>query len=139
MFATSRSATKRERAAALGADEVFEPGARLPGRVDAVMETVGEATWAHSLRSLRPGGVVVVSGSTSGPNPPADLQRMFFRQLSVVGSTMGTRDELEALVAFLGETGVRPLVDDARPLGDARPAFEQMAAGDVFGKLILTV
>ncbi len=139
VFATSRSATKRERAAALGADEVFEPGARLPGRVDAVMETVGEATWAHSLRSLRPGGVVVVSGSTSGPNPPADLQRMFFRQLSVVGSTMGTRDELEALVAFLGETGVRPLVDDARPLGDARPAFEQMAAGDVFGKLILTV
>jgi NADPH:quinone reductase-like Zn-dependent oxidoreductase len=138
VFATSRSAAKRDRAAALGADQVFESGARLPGRVDAVMETVGEATWAHSLRSLRPGGVVVVSGSTSGPNPPADLQRMFFRQLSVVGSTMGTRDELEALVAFLGETGVRPLVDDERPLADARPAFERIAAGDLFGKLILT-
>ena len=60
------------------------------GKVDAVMESVGDATWAHSLRSLRPGGRVVVCGATSGPNPPADLNRVFFLQLQVLGSTMGT-------------------------------------------------
>ena len=71
------------------------PGARLPERVDAVMETVGAATWTHSLRSLRPGGIVVISGATSGPNPDStELNRIFFLQLRVVGSTMGTRAEL---------------------------------------------
>ena len=94
VWATSRSEAKRARALELGADAVFEPGARLPERVDAVMETVGEATWDHSLKSLRPGGVLVVSGATSGQNPPASLNRVFFLQLSVIGSTMGTRDEL---------------------------------------------
>jgi NADPH:quinone reductase-like Zn-dependent oxidoreductase len=76
------------------------------------METVGEATWAHSLRALEPGGTVVVSGATSGPNPPADLARVFYRQLSIVGSTMGTRDELVRLVRLLEATGVRPLIDE---------------------------
>ena len=93
---------------ALGADEAFEAGARLPERVDAVMESVGEATWSHSLKSLRPGGRVVVCGSTSGPNPPADLARVFFLQLSVIGSTMGTRDELEQLLAFCAEHSLDP-------------------------------
>src|SRR5215469_13020252 len=94
VWATSRSEAKRDRALALGADQVFPPGARLPERVDAVMETVGEATWAHSLRALKPGGAIVICGATSGSAPPADLSRVFFLQLSVVGSTMGTRDEL---------------------------------------------
>ncbi|MBX6769751.1 MAG: zinc-binding dehydrogenase, partial [Actinomadura rubrobrunea] len=92
VWATSRSEAKRERALELGADAAFEPGARLPERVDAVMETVGQATWSHSLKSLRPGGRIVVSGATSGQVPPAELNRVFFLQLSVVGSTMGTRD-----------------------------------------------
>ncbi len=102
------------------------------------METVGEATWSHSLKSLRPGGTVVVCGATSGPNPPADLNRVFFLQLSVVGSTMGTRDELAGLLKLLAETGVRPLIDDVRPLADARDSFAALAGGDVFGKLVLT-
>ena len=138
VWATSRDEAKRVRAVELGADEAFESGARLPERVDAVIETVGEATWAHSLRALRPGGTIVVSGSTSGPNPPADLARVFFLQLNVVGSTMGTREELEALVALLVETGVRPTIDAVFDLRDARSAFERLASGDVVGKIVLT-
>jgi NADPH:quinone reductase-like Zn-dependent oxidoreductase len=138
VWVTSRDEAKRARALELGASEAFEPGARLPERVDAVIETVGEATWAHSLRSLRPGGTVVVSGSTSGPNPPADLARVFFLQLNVVGSTMGTRGELEALVQLLVDTGVRPTIDHVYDLRDARSAFERLASGDVVGKIVLT-
>ncbi|MCK9894914.1 zinc-binding dehydrogenase [Frankia sp. AgB32] len=138
VFVTSRDEVKRRRAGALGADEVVESGARLPRRVDAVIETVGAATWAHSLRSLRPGGRIILSGATSGPNPPADLTRIFFQQLSVIGSTMGSRDELIALLALLARTGIRPLVQEVRPLAAARAAFEQLAAGDVVGKLVLT-
>ncbi len=139
VFCTSRGAEKRERAAELGADVVVESGERLPEKVDVVVETVGSATWSHSLRALRPGGRIVVSGATSGPNPPADLNRVFFLQLSVVGSTMGTRGELEELLGLVDRTGIRPVVDEIRPLDDGRAAFERLAQGDVFGKLVLTV
>jgi NADPH:quinone reductase-like Zn-dependent oxidoreductase len=110
----------------------------LPERVDAVLETVGEATWKHSLRALRPGGTLVVSGSTSGPNPPADLQRVFFLQLSVIGSTMGTRDELQQLARLCETSGVRPQIDRVMPLAEARGGFAALAAGDVFGKIVFT-
>jgi NADPH:quinone reductase-like Zn-dependent oxidoreductase len=140
VYATSRDEAKRERARELGAHDVFEPGARLPARVDAVMETVGAATWSHSLKSLRPGGVVVVSGATSGHNPPdEDLRRIFFLQLRVQGSTMGTRSELAALLSFMDVTGVRPVIDRVLPLADARAGFEAMIDGDVFGKVVFTV
>jgi NADPH:quinone reductase-like Zn-dependent oxidoreductase len=138
VWATSRDEAKRERALANGAAAVFPSGERLPERVDAVMETVGEATWAHSLRALRPGGRIVVSGATSGMAPPADLSRVFFLQLSVVGSTMGTRSELDRLLRFLDTTGLRPTIDATYPLAEARGAVERLAAGDVFGKLVLT-
>jgi NADPH:quinone reductase-like Zn-dependent oxidoreductase len=138
VWATSRDEAKRAKALELGAHEVFETGARLPEKVDAVIETVGEATWSHSLRALRPGGTVVVSGATTGPNPPADLNRVFFLQLSVVGSTMGTRDELEALVNLCVDTGLRPTIDAVYDLRDARAAFERLAGGDVVGKIVLT-
>ena len=138
VYVTSRDAGKRERALAIGAHAAFESGARLPERVDAVMETVGAATWDHSLKSLEPGGTVVVAGATSGAEPPADLRRVFFRQLKVVGSTMGSRAELVALLRMLEATGVRPLVDSVRPLAEAREAFERLQAGESFGKLVLT-
>jgi len=139
VWATSRDEAKRARALELGAHAVFESGGRLPERVDVVMETVGAVTWAHSLRSLRPGGRIVVSGATSGPNPPAELSRVYFQQLSVVGSTMGTRDELARLIRLCETDGVRPLVDSTFDLRDAGSAFERLATGDVFGKLVLTV
>jgi NADPH:quinone reductase-like Zn-dependent oxidoreductase len=139
VYATSRDEDKRSKALELGAHEVFESGARLPERVDAVLETVGKATWSHSMKSLRPGGTLVVSGATSGQDPSADLNRLFFLQLRVVGSTMGTRDELAALLRFCEATGTRPLVDETMPLSEARRGFERLAAGTVFGKIVLTV
>ncbi len=138
VWTTSRDEEKRQRSLELGAEQAFETGARLPDRVDAVMETVGEATWSHSLKALRPGGRIVVSGATSGMNPPADLARVFFLQLSVIGSTMGTREELESLISLLDSTGVRPPIAAEMPMAQARDAFEALQAGDVFGKLVLT-
>ncbi len=139
VWVTSRSEEKRAQALGLGAHEAFESGARLPDRVDAVMETVGAATWSHSLRSLRPGGTLVVSGATSGADPSADLNRVFFLQLSVVGSTMGTREELGRLASFCEAAGVRPVIDTVLPLTDARTGFERMLGGDLFGKVVFTV
>ena len=139
VFATSRDETKRKRALELGAHEVFESGERLPVKVDAVMETVGRATWSHSIRSLRPGGAIVISGTTSGPKlDDAELTRIFFLQLKVIGSTMGTRTELAALANLLDASGTRPLIDRSIPMDDAPAGFSAMAEGDVFGKIVFT-
>ena len=138
VWVTGRDEAKRQRALELGAHEVFEPGARLPARVDAVLETVGKATWSHSMKSLRPGGTLVVSGATTGADPSADLNRLFFLQLRVVGSTMGTRTELDGLLRLLAATGVRPVVDEVLPLAEAARGFERLMAGDVVGKVVLT-
>ena len=138
VWVTGRDETKRNRALELGAHEVFEPGARLPARVDAVLETVGKATWSHSMKSLRPGGTLVVSGATTGADPSADLNRLFFLQLRVIGSTMGTRDELEAMLRLMAVSGVRPQVDEVVPLSEAQRGFERLLTGDVIGKVVLT-
>jgi NADPH:quinone reductase-like Zn-dependent oxidoreductase len=137
VYATARTEAKQAVALELGAHEAFASGARLPDRVDAVMETVGEATWAHSAKSLKPGGRIVISGATSGPNPPADLGRIFFLQLQVVGSTMGTKAELGDLIAFLLATGLRPHIDRVLPLESAADGLAAIAAGDVVGKVVL--
>jgi NADPH:quinone reductase-like Zn-dependent oxidoreductase len=139
VLATSRDEAKRRRALEIGAHEVFESGARLPVKVDAVMETVGRATWSHSIRALRPGGRIVTSGTTSGPNlDDAELTRIFFLQLSVIGSTMGTRGELASLVSLLDATGARPLIDRTLPMTDARDGFAAMLDGEQFGKIVFT-
>lgn len=139
VWATSRSEEKRARALDLGAHAAFSPDERLPAKVDAVMETVGRATWSQSVRSLRPGGEIVVSGATTGDDPSADLTQVFFLQRSVIGSTMGTRAELERLVSFLDVTGVRPVIDTVLPLVDARSGLEAMLVGEQVGKIVLTV
>lgn len=140
VYATSRDETKRARALDLGAHEAVEPGTRLPQRVDAVMETVGASTWRHSMTSLRPGGTLVISGTTSGAVPDnPELTRVFFLQLRVQGSTMGTRDELNALTQFMDLTGVRPVVDRVLPIADAREGFAAMVDGDLFGKVVFTL
>ena len=140
MWVTSRDESKGRRALEIGADRAFGNGERLPERVDAVMETVGAATWSHSVNSLNPGGTIVISGATSGDAPAkAELTKIFFKQLRVVGSTMGTRLELERLARFVVQRGIEPVVDSVLPLADARTGFERMANGDVFGKVVFTV
>jgi NADPH:quinone reductase-like Zn-dependent oxidoreductase len=138
IWVTSRSEEKREQALALGAEQAFESGARLPERVDVVMETVGEATFRHSIRSMKPGGTLVISGATSGDAPPAELTRVFFLQLTVTGSTMGTSDELARLIRFCLERDIRPTIHSTMPLAEARAGFEAMHAGDVVGKIVFT-
>lgn len=136
VWVTGRSEEKRARALELGADQAFEPGARLPERVDAVMDTTGQATWAHSVRALKPGGKLVISGATTGDAPPAELTRIFFLQLSVIGSTMGTRDELERLIRLCVDRGVRPAISATLPLAEAREGFEAMLRGETSGKIV---
>ena len=138
VWVTSRDSAKGEWAQSIGADEAFEIGARLPDRVDAVIETVGEATWSHSLKSLRPGGVVVVSGATSGAMPPADLNRVFFLQLQVAGSTMGTATEFAQLVSLMRETNTSPIIDRTIPMDSAREGFAAMISGELRGKVVMT-
>nr|MBA2739045.1 zinc-binding dehydrogenase [Nocardioidaceae bacterium] len=139
VFATSRDETKRARAEEIGAHGALPTGARLAQRVDAVIETVGAATWSHSIKSLRPGGTLVIAGATSGFTPEVgELNRIFFLQLRVQGSTMGTRDELGRLAEFMAVTGVRPLIDRSLPLDQAKDAFAALNSGEVFGKVVLT-
>jgi NADPH:quinone reductase-like Zn-dependent oxidoreductase len=140
VWATSRDEGKRAKAVEIGAHEAFESGARLPERVDAVMETVGQATWSHSLKSLKQGGTLVISGATSGQAPKsAELNRIFFLQLRVQGSTMGTRTELSELLRFMANAGIKPHIDSTFALADARKGFAKMNEGDVFGKIVFTV
>lgn len=137
VWVTGRSEEKRARAIELGADQAFEPGARLPERPDAVLETVGAATWAHSLKAVRPGGLIVVAGMTSGSFPPLDIERLYLAKLRIVGTTMGTRSELEQLVAYCVEHDIRPPIHASLPLSDARRGFAAMTEGDLFGKLVV--
>jgi NADPH:quinone reductase-like Zn-dependent oxidoreductase len=148
VFVTSRDATKREAALQLGADHALETGGGVAravldltgGRgVDAVMETVGEPTWAQSLRATRPGGAIVVSGATGGANPPADLARVFWRQLAVVGSTMGTREEMLAVLRFMEAARIHPLIDQVFPFDRVRDAFVRLEAGRHTGKIVVRV
>jgi NADPH:quinone reductase-like Zn-dependent oxidoreductase len=140
MWVTSRDEAKGARAVELGADRAFESGARLPEKVDAVMETVGAATWTHSINCLRPGGTVVICGATSGDAPPkAELTKIYFRQLRVIGSTMGNRTELERLARFVADRGIQPVVDSVHSLADARAGFTRIVDGEVFGKVVISV
>ena len=140
MWVTSRDEAKGARAVELGADRAFESGARLPDKVDAVMETVGAATWTHSINCLRPGGTVVICGATSGDAPPkAELTKIYFRQLRVIGSTMGNRTELERLARFVADRGIQPVVDSVHSLADARAGFTRIVDGEVFGKVVISV
>ncbi|WP_027946487.1 quinone oxidoreductase family protein [Amycolatopsis taiwanensis] len=138
VWVTGRSEPKRALAERLGAHQTFETGARLPERVDAVFETVGKATWSHSLKSLKPGGIVVTSGATSGQDASAELQRVFFLQLRVAGSTMGTRDELADLLSYVELTGIRPQIGDELPMTEAAQGFANMLSGATAGKIVFT-
>jgi NADPH:quinone reductase-like Zn-dependent oxidoreductase len=144
VIASSRSADKLEMARGLGASVCVVAGrdaakqiiAATGGEgVDAVMETVGEATWATSLRALRLGGTIVVSGATTGPNPPSDLGRIFWRQLRIIGSSGGTLPEFRALLSFVQAKGLKPPIDSVWPFDRAREAFARLADGNHQGKI----
>jgi NADPH:quinone reductase-like Zn-dependent oxidoreductase len=135
-YATSRDPAKRERIQALGA-VALEPGARLPERVGVIIETVGAATFEHSLKCAAPGARIVVSGATSGHLATVDLRRLFALQLEIVGTSMGSCAELGELLDLLAAGTVTPIVDSVLGFSEVRQAFELLAAGNVFGKLVL--
>lgn len=138
VFVTSRSAEKRELALGLGAAAAVEPGARLPKKVDVVLESVGRATWQHSVRSVRPGGTIAVCGATSGDAEPADLTRVFFNEIRIQGLMMGSREDLAALAGFVARSGISPRIEAVHPLHRTSEAVAQLVAGTQFGKLVVT-
>lgn len=139
VWVTSRDEARRERAVALGAAGAVAPGDRLPARADLVIETVGAATWSHSVRSVRPGGTIVVAGATTGDPARAELQRIFFQEIAVLGATMGSKQDLTWLLAFCERTGVRPVVDSTVPLARVGAGLARLARGEQFGKVVAEV
>ena len=149
VLVTSSSDDKIARAVALGADAGINYRTEVVAKrvqaltggegVDMVIDSVGEASWSDSLKSLRRGGRLVTCGATTGSNPGADLQRMFIRQLEVYGSTGGSLDEFRQLIALFARGGVNPVIDRCYPLADVGAAFDRLAAGEQFGKIVVTV
>ena len=138
VFVTSREADKRAKALKLGAHAAFEIGARLPSKVDAVIESVGAATWSHSMKSVRPGGTIAICGATTGDQPGAELTRLFFQDIRVQGSTMGSREDFARLLRFVERANLHPAIDSVFSGLDAAPeAFAKMIEGNVFGKIAI--
>jgi len=144
---TSTSDAKLARAAELGADFAVRTDGDVKafvkettGRgVDIVIDHVGEATWRTSLDVAAPGGRIVVCGATSGPNPPAALHRIWWKQLSILGSTMGTKNDFEAAYELVASGRARPVVDEVLPLAEIRAAHERLEAGEQLGKIVLSI
>jgi NADPH2:quinone reductase len=149
VIATSSSGEKLARARELGADAVVNHATgdvkaavkeATAGRgADVVVEHVGEATWRTSLDVARQGGRIVVCGATTGPNPPAALHRIWWKQLDVLGSTMGTRADFEGAYELVRSGRARPVVDEVFPLSEVRAAHERLEAGEQLGKIVLTI
>jgi NADPH:quinone reductase-like Zn-dependent oxidoreductase len=149
VLATSSSEEKLARARDHGADATVNHADEdvvaavkdaTGGRgVDVVVEHVGEATWHRSLQAARPGGRVVVCGATTGPNPPAALHRIWWKQLTVLGSTMGTKADFEGAYDLVAAGKARPVIDSTFPLSDVRAAHERLEAGEQFGKIVLKI
>jgi NADPH:quinone reductase-like Zn-dependent oxidoreductase len=148
VIATSTGEAKLARARALLGVETIAPGADLPAEVkrltggrgaDVVVDSVGEATWQASLRSLGRGGRLVTCGGTSGPMVTTDVRKLFWYQWSLLGSTMGSAAEFAAIARLAAEPALRPVVDAVMPLADGAAAFRRLASGAQFGKLVLEV
>jgi zinc-binding alcohol dehydrogenase/oxidoreductase len=148
VIVTSSSDDKLSRARELGADATFNhdtddvvAGVKevTSGGAHVVVDDVGEATWKRSLDSARPAGRVCVCGATSGPNPPAQLHRIWWKQLTIYGSTMGSREDFEAVYELVASGKVVPVVDAVFPLADAAAAHERLEAGEQLGKVVLRI
>ena len=139
VIASSRSERKRARALEIGAHETVPVGERLREPVDIAVDTVGAATFEHSLRALRPGGRVVTSGATTGSDLALDLPRVFYRQLSIIGSTSATRGETLRMLAFMHACKLRPVIDSVFPLARIHDAFRRTQAPDLFGNVVVEI
>jgi NADPH:quinone reductase-like Zn-dependent oxidoreductase len=148
VVATSSSDAKLARARDLGADETVNHESEdvakrvkeiTGGGAHVVVEHVGEATWARSLNAARPEGRIVVCGATSGPNPPAALHRVWWKQLAILGSTMGTREDFQGAYDLIAAGKAKPVVDEVFPLAEARAAHERLEAGEQLGKIVLRI
>jgi NADPH:quinone reductase-like Zn-dependent oxidoreductase len=148
VIVTSSSAAKRARAVEMGADDALDSkddvGKRVRERtgkrgVDVVVDSVGAATWRHSLVAAAKGGRIVTPGATSGPNPEEEIRHIFWKQLSILGSTMGTDREFSALLAAVNSGRIHPVVDSVFPLADGRKAYERMQSSEGLGKIVLKV
>ena len=139
VIATSRSESKRARALELGAHEAIPTETRLKEPVDLALDSVGAATWQHSVRSLRPGGRIVTCGATTGSDIALDLPRLFYRQLSVIGSTSGTRAETLRMLQFMHAAGLRPVIDSVFSFERIRDAFARTQAPDLFGNVVVDI
>ncbi len=146
VLATSSSDEKLVQARELGADETVNHAtgdvaavAKELGGMDVVVEHVGEATWKTSLAVAKPGARVAVCGATSGPNPPAQLHRVWWKQLTIVGSTMGTREDFEAAYDLVRTGRAKPVIDRVYPLDAIRAAHERLEAGEQLGKIVLAI
>ncbi len=139
VIATSRSEHKRGRALGLGAHETLPTGERLREPVDLVVDTVGAATFEHSLRSLRPGGRVLTAGATTGSELGLDLPRVFYKQLSIIGSTSATRAETLRMLSFMQAAKLRPVVDSVFTLATIHDAFRRTQAADLFGNVVVEI
>jgi NADPH:quinone reductase-like Zn-dependent oxidoreductase len=137
VWVTGRNQERLAVAPELGADAVFATGDRLPERVDVVVETVGSATWDHSMRCVRPGGTVVVAGATTGSVVSLDLSRVFLQHVRILGSTMGTVEDLARLAQFCATRGVRPRIDSVFSLDEASAAVARLESGHAVGKVIV--
>ena len=136
---TSRSADKQKRALSLGAHEALDVGARLTEQVDLVLDTVGAATWKHSLRALRPGGRIISAGATTGSDIALELPRVFYRQLSIIGSTSATRGETLRMLRFMHAAQLRPVIDSVYPFARIHDAFRRTQAADLFGNVVVEI
>ena len=149
VIVTSSSDAKLERARELGADVALNHAtgdvkadvkeATDGHGVDIVVEHVGEATWPTSLAVAAQGGRIAVCGATSGPNPPAQLHRIWWKQLSILGSTMGTGEDFAGAYELVASGRARPVVDMVFPLEEIRAAHERMEAGEQLGKIVLSI
>jgi NADPH:quinone reductase-like Zn-dependent oxidoreductase len=139
VIVTSRSEAKRRRALEIGAHQAIATGERLSEPVDLVVDTVGAATWNHSLRSLRPGGRIITSGATTGSDIGLDLPRIFYRQLSVIGSTSATRAETLRMLRFMEAAALRPVIDSVYPFERIHDAFARTQQPDLFGNVVVDV
>ena len=147
VIVTSSSAEKLARARQLGADETIDYSSAdvaravraLTGKrgVDLVVETAGSATWMSSLRSAAKGGRIVTCGATTGPSPAEEIRLVFWNQLSILGSTMGSRADWEAMLAAVRDWQLRPVVDSVLPIERGREGYQRLARGGQFGKIVL--